>query len=85
MENNERESVKTFTMSKAMMPLRVQFRAQELGIHERCLEVDHEGACETCKIVMFEVFEQYYGHAESSEDAMIMILSDIIRDREAFY
>ena len=83
MNNSEGKSMNTATTVRGLMPLKVQFRAKELGVHETCLEADHSGACELCKIVMFEAFDHYYGHAESSEDALMMILSDILLDREA--
>ena len=71
------------TVVKWLMPLKVQYKAKELGVHEECIESDLMGSCVECIDLMNEAFDHYYSHAENSDDALMMILSDILEDTEA--
>lgn len=65
------------------MPLKVLNQARSLGVHESCIERDLEGACEDCSIIFHIVLDTFYGHASNANDALMMILSDIMKDKDS--
>lgn len=65
-----------------LLPVKVVIRAEELGMHQRCLENDVDGACSSCVEIIHTAFDEFYGHADNSDDVYMMILSDILDDRK---
>lgn len=63
-------------------PQKVLDLALDLGVHESCVEADLEGACSQCITLFHAAFDTYYGHADNANDALMMILSDILEDKD---
>lgn len=62
-------------------PQKVLSLAQDLGVHPECVEVDYEESCEKCANIFHTAFDAFYGQAETSIDAMMMIINDVLDDR----
>lgn len=64
-----------------VMPQKVLNLAYDLGVHEECVHADACGSCEECVILFNVAFDSFYGEAENSDQALMMILNDILEDR----
>lgn len=79
---NGKDMVVSLTKSDTRYtPQKVLDLAQDLGVHPECVEADYEESCARCADIFHTVFDTFYGHAENSTDALMMILSDILDDR----
>lgn len=64
-----------------MTPRRVLRRAAELGVHADCIAADFDGSCQSCVELVHNVFNEFYGHAKSADEALQLIIDDILTDR----
>lgn len=79
---NEKGQIVSLTKNDTRyIPQKVVDLALDLGVHPECVEADYEESCERCANIFHTAFDAFYGHAENSTDAMMMILSDILDDR----
>jgi hypothetical protein len=63
-------------------PRRVLRRAAELGTHADCVASGIDGACDSCVEFIHESFKEFYGHVDTAEEALILIVKDILEDRK---
>lgn len=71
------------TDARQTTPSKVLERAREQGVHEKCIEADHRGACASCVLIIQEVFDHFYGHVSTPEEALDLILIDLLNDLES--
>ena len=63
-------------------PKRVTDLALELGAHPTCVELDFEEACSQCSALVHAALDTIYGHAANSTEALMMIINDILDDKD---
>lgn len=66
----------------AMIPQRVVTKALELGAHEDCIEADWDGSCDSCRLAFLTAFDSFYSMADNADEALMMIINDILEDRD---
>lgn len=64
-----------------LMPQKVLNLAYDLGAHGDCVEADLVGACSMCTSIFHQAFDHFYGHLKNADDALMMIINDILKDR----
>lgn len=80
----KREKIVNLTRTDAnYTPQKVLELAVDLGVHLDCLEADWEGACSSCASIIHASFDAFYGEAENANDALMMILNDIMEDHDS--
>lgn len=64
------------------IPQKVVNLAYELGVHAECVEADFHGSCSACVSIFHVALDTFYGKADNANDALMMILSDIMEDKD---